>query len=116
VKRLLSIIAVILLLTGTTSVSPADTTWHNPNRSAAMPQDMPAGKVSRIKLENRRVRAVNNNSFTYNTGRKIITVKADSLACRQFIRDVRAGRKSAGVSVTLTPRRSSPFNTEYTAR
>jgi len=69
-----------------------------------------------LRLENRRVQNINGNSFTYNTGKKVITIKADSPQSRQFIKDVKDGRKSASATVTLTPQRQSPFNREYKAR
>lgn len=88
----------------------------NPNKAAAPQNAVPPGSSGKIKLENRRVQNVNGDNFTYDTGKKIITIKADSPASRQFIKDVQSGRKSAGAGVTLTPRRQSPFNTEYKAR
>ena len=90
--------------------------WDNPNKSAAPQRSVAADKPAQIKLENRRVQNINGDTFTYNTGNKVITVKADSLVSRQFIRDVQSGRKSASANVMLTPQRQSPFNTEYKAR
>jgi len=90
--------------------------WDNPNKSAAPQISVTADKQSTIKLENRRVQSINGDSFTYNTGKKVITIKADSLQSRQFIKDVKDGRKSAVATVTLTPQRQSPFNAQYKAR
>jgi len=90
--------------------------WDNPNKAAAPFITVKADKPSKIMLENRRVQSVDGDTFTYNTGRKILTIKADSLTVRQFIRDVENGRRSARATVTLTPQHRSIFNTEFKAR
>lgn len=106
----------ILAAASVIAMTPACFAWDNPNRAAAPQSSVAADKASQIRLENRRVQNINGDTFTYNTGRKVITIKADSPASRQFLRDVQSGRTSAGASVRLTPDRNSPFNTEYKAR
>ena len=107
-KTILSIILILL---------PAIAfTWDNPNKSAAPQITVAADKPSTLKLENRRVKSIDGNTFTYDTGRKVLTIKADSSKSRIFLQEVQNGRTSAHVGVNLIPQRQSPFNTEYKAR
>jgi hypothetical protein len=106
-------IALALMLLFITATAVAG---DNPGKSAAPFRDVPADRPSRVTLENRRVQNISGDTITYSTGRKTITIKADSPAARQFVRDVRAGRRSATADVTLVPDRKSPFNAEYKAR
>jgi len=90
--------------------------WDNPNQSAAPFRTVSPDKQSRMTLENRRAQSINGDTMTYNTGKKIITLKADSPVARRFMQDVKSGRKSAKETVTFLPVRQSPFNTEYKIR
>jgi hypothetical protein len=90
--------------------------WDNPNKSAAPRITVAADKPSTLKLENRRVKSIDGNTFTYDTGRKVLTITADSTKSRIFLDEVKSGRISAHASVNLIPQRQSPFNTEYKAR
>lgn len=75
-----------------------------------------ADRPVKLTLENHRVHTINGDALTYDTGRKIITIRADSAKSRRFLKEVKDGRKSARADVTLTPQRKSPFNTAYKAR
>lgn len=90
--------------------------WDNPHKAAAPEITIAADKPSQITLENRRVQTITGDTFTYDTGARLITIEAESLTARHFLRDVQNGRRSARAGVTLTPVRQSPFNTAYTAR
>jgi hypothetical protein len=109
-KKLLPAVIILLLIPATLFA------WDNPNKAAAPQRQVAADKAFQITLETRSVQHVNGDTFTYDTGRGIITIKSDSFRARQFVKEVQSGRKSATARVTLTPQRKSPFNTEYKAR
>jgi hypothetical protein len=110
-----TILSVILILLPICAFA-----WDNPNKAPAPQISLIRGHVTStcplIKLENRRVQNINGDTFTYNTGSKILTIKADSTNSRLFLKEVQAGRTSAHAKVNLIPQRQSPFNTEFKAR
>ena len=90
--------------------------WDNPCQNKAVHfQSIPHDKESTLALEAGRVVSANNDTFTYNLGKEIITITADSFASRRFIKDVKDGRCSAHETVTLVPERKSPFNQKFKA-
>ncbi len=107
------LVAIILVLAASFPVFAAD----NPCYSKAVPfKSVPHDKRSTITLEARRVKATSGDSMTYDLGREIITIKADSFQSQRFLMDVKGGRCSARETVTLEPMRKSPFNTVFKAQ
>ncbi|MEK6652013.1 MAG: hypothetical protein AABY50_03685 [Nitrospirota bacterium] len=90
--------------------------WDNPCHNKAVHfQNVPSDKESTLALEAERVVSVNNDTFTYNLGKEIITITAGSFASRRFIKDVKDKRCSAHETVILVPERKSPFNKNFKA-
>ncbi|MFA4830039.1 MAG: hypothetical protein WC855_15000 [Thermodesulfovibrionales bacterium] len=90
--------------------------WDNPCHNKAVHfQSIPHDKESTLTLEAERVVSVDGDTFTYNLGKEIITITADSFASRRFIKDVKDGRCSAHETVILVPERKSPFNKNFKA-
>jgi hypothetical protein len=72
-------------------------------------------RPSNITLEARRVQSIRGDTMVYDLGKETITISADSPAARQFLKDVRAGSRSAYATVTLDPLRKNPLNKEFRA-
>ncbi len=89
--------------------------WDNPNRTAAPLMIIAPDQPSVIRLENHRVVHIDGDIFLYDTGFKTIKIKSNSTKCRIFLEEVKSGRTSAHVTVTIIPIRPSPFNTEFKA-
>ncbi|HRR39724.1 MAG TPA: hypothetical protein P5244_00685 [Syntrophales bacterium] len=54
-------------------------------------------------------------TMSYDLGREVIVIKAESFGARRFLDEVKKGRCSARETVLLKPERRSPFNTRFTA-
>jgi hypothetical protein len=109
--RTRSIIQIIIAFT----VLATGPVWADSCYKAASFTSVPHDRPSTITLDARRVKAIQGDWITYDLGREIITIQADSFIARRFLRDVDRGRCSASASVTLDPVRESPFNTSFKA-
>lgn len=75
--------------------------------------NVPHDRESRLVLEGERVDRISGKTFTYNLGREVITIRADSLDAQAFLTYVKKGMKNARKEVTITPKRPSFANTEF---
>jgi hypothetical protein len=76
---------------------------------------VPHDRPSSLTLEARRVKRTKGDSMSYDLGREVIVIKADSFGSRRFLDEVKKGRCSAQETVLLKPERISPFNKRFKA-
>lgn len=76
---------------------------------------VPHDRPSSLTLDARRVKRTKDRTMSYDLGREVIVIKAESFDSRRFLDEVKKGRCSARETVLLQPERKSPFNTRFTA-
>jgi hypothetical protein len=88
--------------------------WDNPCYNSTMEsKSVPKATRSNVTLESKRVRAIQDDIILYDLGKEMITIRADSLAAKAFIKEVRKGRCHAREPVTLEPETRSPPPAQY---
>ncbi len=104
---------LVSILIAIAYVCPA---WGNScYEKAAAFISVPHDRSSAITLEARRVKSFDEGSFIYDLGKEEISIRAESFAAENFLKNVARGRCAARQTVRLEPVRKSPFNTEFKA-
>jgi hypothetical protein len=88
--------------------------WDNPCYSNSMdPKSIPRETRFTMTLESKRVRSIEGNIILYDLGKETTTIRADSLAARSFLKEVRKGRCHVREPVVLEPDTKPSSNARY---
>ncbi len=90
--------------------------WDNPCYvSGGESKSIPKTTRFNMTLETKRVRSIEGGVIVYDLGKESITIRAESLASRAFVKEIRKGRCNARGFVTIEPETKSSSAAQYKA-
>ncbi len=106
--------SVFLFIAGVFLATSLSHAWDNPCYSNAMgSKSVPKETRFTITLESKRVQSIQGNVVLYDLGKEIITIRADGLAAKSFLKEVREGRCHAKEPIMLEPDTNPSSGVQY---